>query len=39
VEAKQLASELGIHLERIEMLNATPPLIEALAAVVRRRSS
>jgi ferrochelatase len=39
VEAKQLAGELGIHLERIEMLNATPPLIEALAAVVRRRSS
>jgi ferrochelatase len=38
VEAKQLAGELGIHLERIEMLNATPPLIEALAAVVRART-
>ena len=39
VEAKQLADELGVHLERIEMLNATPPLIEALAAVVRRQEA
>jgi ferrochelatase len=38
VEAKQLARELGIHLERIEMLNASPPLIEALAAVVRKHT-
>lgn len=37
VEARQLADELGVHLERIEMLNATPPLIESLAAVVRRQ--
>jgi ferrochelatase len=39
VEAKQLARELSIHLERIEMLNATPPLIEALAAVVRAHAA
>lgn len=38
VEARQLADELGVHLERIEMLNATPPLVESLAAVVRRQS-
>lgn len=34
VEARQVARELGMHLERIEMLNATPPLLESLAAVV-----
>lgn len=39
VEAKQLADSLGIHLERIEMLNATPPLVESLAAVVARQSA
>ncbi len=38
VEAKQLAEELGIHLERIDMLNATPPLVEALASVVRKHA-
>jgi protoporphyrin/coproporphyrin ferrochelatase len=36
-EARRLAEELGVHLERIEMLNATPPLLEALAAVVERQ--
>jgi protoporphyrin/coproporphyrin ferrochelatase len=36
-EAHRLAEELGVHLERIEMLNATPPLLEALAAVVERQ--
>jgi protoporphyrin/coproporphyrin ferrochelatase len=36
VEARQLAGELGIHLERIEMLNARPSLIAALEAVVRK---
>lgn len=39
VEARQLADTLGVHLERIEMLNATPALIESLAAVVRRESA
>ena len=38
VEAKQLADSLGIHLERIEMLNATPALIASLAEVVRAHS-
>lgn len=36
VEARQLAGELGIHLERIEMLNARPSLVAALEAVVRK---
>lgn len=36
VEARQLAGELGIHLERIEMLNARPSLVAALDAVVRK---
>jgi protoporphyrin/coproporphyrin ferrochelatase len=36
VEARQLAKELGIHLERIEMLNARPSLVVALEAVVRK---
>ncbi len=34
IECQQLASDLGIHLERIEMLNARPSLIAALKAVV-----
>lgn len=33
IECQQLASELGIHLERIDMLNARPSLIAALKAV------
>lgn len=36
VECRELAAELGIHLERIEMLNARPSLIAALKAVVER---
>ena len=36
VEAKPHAEALGIHLERIEMLNDSPMLIDALAGVVCR---
>lgn len=36
VECRELADELGIHLERIDMLNASAELIAALAAVVTR---
>jgi ferrochelatase len=39
VECRQRAKELGIHLERIEMLNARPSLIAALQAVVEKHSS
>lgn len=38
VEARQLAGELDIHLERIEMLNARPSLVAALEAVVRKHT-
>jgi len=38
IEARQLAAELGIHLERIEMLNDAPSLANAIAAVVRKQS-
>jgi len=38
VEARQLAGELGVHLERIEMLNARPSLVAALDAVVREQT-
>jgi len=38
VEARQLAGELGIHLERIEMLNARASLVAALEAVVRKHT-
>lgn len=34
IEFKQRARSSGMQLERIEMLNATPPLIETLAAVL-----
>ncbi|HEX6817729.1 MAG TPA: ferrochelatase, partial [Ktedonobacterales bacterium] len=34
IEAQQLADELGIHLERIDMLNDAPTLARAIAAVV-----
>jgi ferrochelatase len=37
VECKRLAAELGIHLERVAMLNASRPLVEALAAVVHKQ--
>jgi ferrochelatase len=36
VEAQEKAAELGIRLERIEMPNADPAFIRALAAVVNR---
>jgi len=36
IECRDLAKELGIHLERIEMLNASASLIAALASVVER---
>ncbi len=39
IECRQLADELGIHLERIEMLNASPALVAALADVVRAHTS
>jgi protoporphyrin/coproporphyrin ferrochelatase len=38
IEAQQLAGELGIHLERIEMLNDAPSLAHAIAAVVRQHT-
>ena len=36
VEAKLAAKARGIHLERIEMLNDDPGLVDALAGVVDR---
>lgn len=36
-ECRQLARELNVHLERIEMLNARPSLIAALKAVVQKQ--
>jgi ferrochelatase len=38
IEARQLADELGIHIERIEMLNDAPSLAKAIAAVVRKHT-
>ncbi len=38
IEARQLADEMGIHLERIEMLNDAPSLAKAIAAVVRKHT-
>jgi ferrochelatase len=38
VECMALARELGIHVERIEMLNSDPELIDALAAVVGKHT-
>jgi ferrochelatase len=38
VEAQDLARQLGLHVERIAMLNATSESIEALAAVVRQHT-
>jgi ferrochelatase len=37
VEAMELARELGVELRRIEMPNAEPAFISALAGIVRRR--
>jgi ferrochelatase len=34
VEFKKLAESKGMQLERIPMLNASPPLIETLASVL-----
>lgn len=39
IEAKALARELGIHLERTENLNADPAFIEVLRDVVRARQT
>jgi ferrochelatase len=36
VEARELADELGLELERIEMPNAEPAFVAALAGIVRR---
>ncbi|MGI8485064.1 MAG: ferrochelatase [Thermomicrobiales bacterium] len=38
VEYQQLAQKLGVHLERIEMLNAHPAMLNGLAEVVRARA-
>ncbi len=35
---KQQAGALGMHLERIEMLNTTPPMIHGLAELVRSKA-
>ena len=39
VEAKELARELGVEFERIEMPNADPRFVEVLASLVRRALS
>jgi ferrochelatase len=39
VEARERAAELGMRLERIEMPNADPAFVRALAAIVRRALS
>jgi ferrochelatase len=38
IEAQDLAHQLGLHVERIAMLNASPELNEVLAAVVRQHT-
>ncbi len=38
IEARQLAGEFGLRLERIEMLNDAPSLARAIAAVVRKHT-
>ena len=38
VEYQQLAQKLGVHLERIEMLNAHPSMLNGLAGLVRERA-
>ncbi len=35
IEARQIAEEHGVHLERMASMNAEPHFVEALAAVVR----
>ncbi|MDP9365151.1 MAG: ferrochelatase [Chloroflexota bacterium] len=39
VEFKRQAEELGVHLERIEMLNDHPTMIDGLAGLVRERAT
>jgi ferrochelatase len=39
VEARELAGELGLELERIEMPNAEPAFVRVLAGIVRRALS
>jgi ferrochelatase len=39
VEAQEKAAELGLTLERIEMLNADPQFVRTLAAIVKRALS
>ncbi len=39
VEFKRQAEKLGVHLERIEMLNDHPAMIDGLAALVRERAA
>ena len=36
VEAKELAGELGLRLDRIEMPNDDPAFVRTLAGIVRR---
>lgn len=38
VEYQHLAEKLGVHLERIEMLNAHPSMLKGLAGLVRERA-
>ncbi len=39
IELKQRAAKQGMQLERIAMLNATPPLIEILASIVEQHEA
>jgi ferrochelatase len=39
IEHRQQAAELGIQMERIEMLNDDPGLVAAVANAVRRAAS
>jgi len=39
IELKQRAAKLGMQLERIAMLNATPPLIDILASVIEQHET
>jgi ferrochelatase len=39
IELKQRAAGQGMQLERIAMLNATPPLIEILASVIEQHET
>lgn len=39
IELKQRAAKQGMQLERIAMLNATPPLVEILASVIKQHET